>query len=199
MNKSVLLKIAGVIFIPLLVMIIAFYFLYPYMSEDKYQEVVEKTEAEFENSYSPFYESELTDQPLDSAFVDSVNVDSLGMDSTATPIKTGPIDPVQLENHRLSSMVDSLNMIIAHLEFEIDSLSSINFAALEEAKRDAEEFPERVKSLLNLEEEDLSPILENMSQKQLVRLYFGGGTIQREKILRALSSDKAAELMTEIM
>ncbi len=64
---------------------------------------------------------------------------------------------------------------------------------------DKEEFAVRIKSLLNLEDDELSPILENLNTDQIVKLYYAGGTIQRQKILRALEAKKAAEIMTEIM
>jgi Mg/Co/Ni transporter MgtE len=62
-----------------------------------------------------------------------------------------------------------------------------------------EAFKDRVKSLLNLEEDELAPILEKMTSNQLVRLYTEAGNTQREKILRALNSERAARLITEVM
>ena len=52
MNKAVIIKIAGLITVPLLVMIVAMYFLYPYINKEDYQGLVqaqeEKLDAEFE-------------------------------------------------------------------------------------------------------------------------------------------------------
>jgi len=41
--------------------------------------------------------------------------------------------------------------------------------------------------------------VDQMNKDQLVRLYQGGGSIQREKLLRALKPERAAELMQTIM
>ena len=45
----------------------------------------------------------------------------------------------------------------------------------------------------------MAPILDKMTSQQLVRLYKEAGNTQREKILRALKSDQAARLITEVM
>ena len=191
MNKSVIIKIAGLITVPLLVMIIAMYFLYPYINKEDYQELVqaqeEKLDAEFDALGIP------TEQDSVVAILsDTVQV----MDSLA--IDTLVIDELKLalnENTRLHQVVDSL---VAEIELlKANQPKEITNENIQELSK--EEFAQRVKSLLNLEEDDLAPILERMTNEQLVRLYNGGGTIQREKILRSLNSDKAAKLMTEIM
>jgi len=97
---------------------------------------------------------------------------------------------------RLHGVIDSLYVRIDQLEQLVDSLQN---PVEENNELDPAEFTERVKSLLNLEEDELGPILKNMTKGQIVRLYNGGGTIQRQKILRSMEADKAAELMTEIM
>ncbi len=189
MNKALILKIAVFITVPLLVMIIAMFFLYPYLNEDKYQKVVQEHEsklaADFESNITG-----ITEKP-DSL---STEVDSLrGLDSVA-------VQNLQLalaEKDSLQSVVDSLMAELAkqhEIQKDEGALKAGNTPSLS-----AEDFADRVKSLLNLEEAELGPILEKMTKEQLVRLYNGGGTIQREKILRALNSDKAAELITEIM
>ncbi len=61
------------------------------------------------------------------------------------------------------------------------------------------QFSERVKSLLNLEEEELAPILKQLDDQQLLRLYDTAGNIQREKMLRSLAPGRAANLMQKIM
>ena len=101
------------------------------------------------------------------------------------------------ENKNLHAFIDSLIIQIQTLKKEKAEIEEEE--PEEVAGLTSEEFAQRIKSLLNLEEDDLAPILDKMTSEQLVRLYTGGGTIQREKILRSLSSDKAAKLMTEIM
>jgi Mg/Co/Ni transporter MgtE len=67
------------------------------------------------------------------------------------------------------------------------------------AEEPQEEFSERVKSLLNLDEEDLTPIASQMTQQELVKIYQTSSNLQREKLLRSLTPERAAKLMQEIM
>lgn len=189
MDKALILKITGFITVPLLIMIIAGFFLYPYINEDGYQKVVQENESEFVTEFDSNMEGVATQPDYLSAAVDSLR----GLDSLA-------VQNLQLalaEKDSLKSVVDSLMMELANRD-EVQSVEN-SAKAQQIASLSGEEFSDRVKSLLNLEEGELGPILEKMTNEQLVRLYSGGGTIQREKILRALNSDKAAELMTEIM
>lgn len=191
MNKAVIIKIAGLITVPLLVMIVAMYFLYPYINKDDYQGLVQEQEqkkaAEFEELGFPAQEDSLVAVLSDTAMVmDSVAIDTLVTDELQLALE---------ENTRLHQRVDSL---IAEIEvLKANQPEEIDVEEMQQLSK--EEFAQRIKSLLNLEEDDLGPILEKMTNEQLVRLYNGGGTIQREKILRSLNSDKAAKLMTEIM
>jgi hypothetical protein len=57
----------------------------------------------------------------------------------------------------------------------------------------------RVNSLLNLDEEELGPIIREMSNEELIKLYRVGGNQQREKLLRSLPAARAARIMREIM
>jgi len=65
--------------------------------------------------------------------------------------------------------------------------------------QDDSEFRDNVKSLLNLDEEELAPIVRQMSTSQLLRLYRSGSNMQREKLLRSLTPSQAASLMREVM
>ncbi|WP_428236490.1 hypothetical protein [Gracilimonas sp.] len=191
MNKAVILKIAGLITVPLLVMIVAMYFLYPYINKEEYNELVqaqeEKLDAEFEALGLPAQEDSVVAVLSDTTMVmDSVAVDTLVTDELQLALEENT-----LLHKRVDSLIAEIEMLKANQPEETDAED------IQELSK--EEFAQRIKSLLNLEEDDLAPILEKMTNEQLVRLYNGGGTIQREKILRSLNSDKAAKLMTEIM
>jgi hypothetical protein len=197
MNKGLILKIAGFITIPLIILVVAMFFLYPYINKDTYQDLVEeqqqKFEAEFDAATSPA-----------SAKPDTITVapDSLQVSDSLAIVAEDTIDynsPEFLleENRNLHSFIDSLIVQIQNLKKEKAEIEAEEPEI--EVGLTPEEFAQRIKSLLNLEEDDLAPILDKMTSQQLVRLYSGGGTIQREKILRSLSADKAAKLMTEIM
>lgn len=62
-----------------------------------------------------------------------------------------------------------------------------------------EALSERVKSLLNLDEEELAGIVKHLDESQLLLLYRYSGNIQREKLLRSLAPDRAAKLMRTVM
>jgi hypothetical protein len=62
-----------------------------------------------------------------------------------------------------------------------------------------DEFAENVKSLLGLDDEILAPIVNQLSDSQLIRLYRTGSSREQKKLLRTLKSKRAAKLMTEVM
>ncbi|MAO63683.1 MAG: hypothetical protein CL666_01655 [Balneola sp.] len=213
MNKAAILKITGAILVTFIVMVVAIFFLYPKINEEEYTQMVSEFEAQQEQvlqSESQQYSvSEVdpsayqtagfagSDLGLDSASISSGN--------TTLPDSLMVIDREQyqlklkeMENNeiRLHSLIDSLYAEIDQLDQQLTGMAE---ASSEKEELDPAEFTERVKSLLNLEEDELSPILQQMTNEQVVRLYFGGGTIQRQKILRSLEPKRAAELMTEIM
>ena len=185
MNKVAIVKIAGFLVVPILVMLIVIYFLYPVLNSDKYDRIVE------------------TGGLLnDSTMVDSLAMDSLAMaDSLNVSVSdsvVGEQNP-DIPNEFWAHQVDSLQRVIYSLTARIEGLQNAKAVDETVAKLEEEAFKDRVKSLLNLEEKELSPILEKMTSKQLVRLYSEAGNTQREKILRSLSSARAAQLITEIM
>jgi len=110
-------------------------------------------------------------------------------------------------NRRIDSLRqvnDSLNVLMTAIQDSINdrSLTVPQEEIVENGAGIAgfdEDFSDRIKSLLNLDEEELAPIVDKMNRDQLVRLYQGGGSIQREKLLRALKPERAAELIQKIM
>lgn len=58
---------------------------------------------------------------------------------------------------------------------------------------------ELAKSLATLDEEELGPILNRLSDAQLVQLYESTSNIRREKLLRSLDPGKAATLIRRVM
>ena len=55
------------------------------------------------------------------------------------------------------------------------------------------------KSLLNLDEDELGPILNRLSDAQLVKLYESSSNIRRAKLMRSLDPGKAALLLRRVM
>lgn len=197
MNKGAIVKIAGFLVVPILLMLVITYLLYPMLNEDRYDLIVR----------------------TNGTLVDSVLLDSLArLDSLAAAdsletlerFKNGEL-VVTIEDTEWANKVDSLTRLVYVLNARLEGLeAAANIPKQEEepqaqedftttADLDDEAFKDRVKSLLNLEENEMAPILEKMTSQQLVRLYREAGNTQREKILRALNSDRAARLITEIM
>lgn len=55
------------------------------------------------------------------------------------------------------------------------------------------------KSLLRMDEDALSPIVNLLEDEQLISIYNSGSSLQREKLLRALEPEKAAEILKKVM
>lgn len=174
----------GIFFVLIPLFAVAIYFLFPYLQEERYQEVAA------ENSLTePFVEADR---------------EMIGMEFEEMQAE---ILQLSDERNELLARIDSLSDVNRSLEEEIERLSagpsaagsSLTAGSVSQVVEDEEAFEERVKSLLNLDEEELAPIVSKMNNQQLSRLYKGGGTIQREKLLRSLNPERAAELMSEIM
>ena len=211
MNKVTILKITGILLVPFLIMLGGVFFLYPHLNEEKYDEIVETFEQQQEESFNEgafsYKPGDNKQDTVSGTFSDSVatqsSMDSLSVDTAyiAGEVESmgqslNTVEMFEENEIRLHGVIDSLYVRIDQLEQLVDSLQN---PVEENNELDPAEFTERVKSLLNLEEDELGPILKNMTKGQVVRLYNGGGTIQRQKILRSMEADKAAELMTEIM
>lgn len=210
MNKSALIKIAGIVMITFLVITVVTFFLYPYLNEEKYEQIqndrlLNQPAGDFEDSLGS-ESSELDDGTT------GADENSLFQDSPAAQEGdfSGVIDSLQHVNDSLSLKLNEVQESLAELENAIrrngvdpaqllaDSGDG-EAAFVEASDEQTEEFAERVKSLLNLDEEELTPIANQMSQQELVRIYSNSGNIQREKLLRSLSPERAAKLMKEIM
>ncbi len=196
MNKGAIVKIAGFLVVPIILMLVVVYLLYPMINKDKYDLIVRTNGTMY-----------------DSVMVDSLaRVDSLmRADSIAVADSIAIVEAAQLERAQklnIASKIDSLERLVYVLSARLEGLAEREVpqqqsnpqqqvASTEELEEEA--FKDRVKSLLNLEENEMAPILEKMTSQQLVRLYREAGNTQREKILRALNSDRAARLITEVM
>lgn len=201
MSKGAIVKIAGFLVVPILIMLVVVYLLYPMINSDRYDLIVR----------------------TNGTMVDSLALDSLArIDSIATADSLAQLEKLTSAQYAMdldkkwSTKVDSLERMVYLLSARLEGIQSASdlrnqnnepeASGDEPAKEPStdellsdEAFKDRVKSLLNLEEDELAPILEKMTSNQLVRLYSEAGNTQREKILRALKSDRAARLITEVM
>jgi len=214
MNKSALIKIAGILVVSFVVVTVATFFLYPYINEEKYEQI----QAERDEKYpSDEYEGgKNSGELLPSNMQRSPNGDlqQTGFDSlvvTDSSSLSMSVDSLMAVNDSLAQQLESALETMANLESALEATGA-DESQLDEVRRGnndvefiaaaaqpKEEFAERVKSLLNLDEEDLTPIANQMTQEELVKIYKSSGNLQRVKLLRSLSPEKATKLMQEIM
>ena len=204
MNKSAFIKIAGILLGTFIVITIAIFFLYPYLNTQKYEQI----QAERDQRSLP---GEFQSSDSDSVAIAGFN--SLEADSAFEQNKEYlrmKVDSLIAANDSLTQKLNSATNSLKNFEsalgqtgVEDSRLADIaegNMAEFVAASVEPEEeFAERVKSLLNLDEEDLTPIANQMTQQELVKIYSNSGNIQREKLLRSLSPERATKLMQEIM
>lgn len=214
MNKSALIKIAGILVVSFIVVTVATFFLYPYINQEKYEQI--------QSERSEMYPSDDLEGGANSGELMPNNMQRTsggalqqsGSDSLAvadSSLFSVPIDSLMAANDSLSNQLESALKTIANLENALRATGAddsqlaevrrgnndVDFIAAASVPK--EEFSERVKSLLNLDEEDLTPIANQMTQEELVKIYSSSGNIQREKLLRSLSAERATKLMQEIM
>lgn len=179
---------------PLLPMTVAIYFLFPYLNEEKHKEVAEKYSDDF-------------------VIGDTTNIELSSFPSVAEEDTTENVEDISENFTKLKERTSEFQQDIDSLQKEVDSLTTVNDSLEQQlgdrgslAEREAtnpeiseEEFSENIKSLLDLDVEKLTPILSKMSDDQLVSIFEAGSGLQRKKLLRSLDSDRAAELMTEVL
>ena len=119
MDKGDIIKLAGLLIVPVIVFTVAMYFLYPVFSKDKYERIAENFERK-QNGLPPLPD------------VDSLVVsDSLNVDGEAKPeinsdtLTVDMLDAILAQqevkqNNPLKPVVDSLNAVIANLEKQLE-------------------------------------------------------------------------------
>ena len=185
------LKIVGIIIGSFVGVFALIFYAYPYINKEIFQEM--KQDGVSENY-------------LESAWIAGGEVTGEELENILNEL-----EKLKSENSALESAVDSLMLLNEDLRLEISEWENMeDFMPVAQSPTDVvqqgstmymddEEFGDRVKSLLNLDEDELAPIVNEMDDGQLIRLYRAGGTIQREKLLRSLSPRRAAKLMSEVM
>lgn len=211
MDKSVLLKITGILIASFLAITLVTFFLFPYLNEQKYEQIhTERLQSSVDEQVFTdvdlmpesnisgtgrfaYLQQELLRQKQENQrwenSVDSVLAIQYSVEQERDSLFT------ELEN--LKEKIEQGGGLIAGNRQDADSGDDVEMVAA--ADEPTEEFSERVKSLLNLDEEELKPIANQMTQDELVRIYRHSGNIQREKLLRSLNAERAAKLMREIM
>lgn len=227
MDKKVILKFSGILIGLFLLTTVIIFFLYPYLNEHGYEEAVESVQT-IQNSGQIQGETERdlagqraadenrnsgqmneTPQMQDAEIISMTEEfqQNFGVRDTcindSDELLLAKIDSLEQANRNYESELARLNeqLIVAREAAEENAAMEDREGELltEESQMSQEEFFDRTKSLLNLDREELAPIVAELSKEEIVRLYNGGGTIQREKLLRSLEPERAAEIMKEIM
>ena len=182
--------IAGIFVVSFLVIVVALYLLYPTINPDAIAEIeAAKEQPEFSvesynpNDFSPEAVTRLRRQVID--LQDSVRV-------------------LNNREARYLANIDSLSVQVAELLNRPipDPVSRPNqneqAEDAEKAKSD-ERIQEIAKTLLSLDEEELTPIANLMTDSELAELYSSATKGQREKLLRVLEPEKAAKILKKVM
>ena len=201
MTIKKILKILGFIFLPLIPMAVAVYFLFPYINQEKHNKVSEKHEDKVA----------VGDSTNSVSLEDSVDVETIGEDFATVKERAKvfqqTVQKLRTDIDSMTTANDSLKQELAAKQKKIAELQNGNQpqnqgnAELTSNSTDTtgENFSEKIKSLLDLDVERLTPILSNMDDKQLVRIFKAGSGLQRKKLLRSLKSERAAKLMKEVL
>lgn len=172
--------IAGGSVVSLIVLVVITYFIYPYIHPEKVQKV--RAEAD-SNSAAGFFYPEMYNPEK----IDSLNV-RLSDLRTVNDSLNGDINTYQ-------SVIDSLSTQIKSLK-EYKAQNKIPKKDPDFIKIESETI---AKSLLKLDVDALSPIVNLLEDKQLIKLYSTASTVEQEKLLRALKPEKAARILKEVM
>lgn len=191
------MKIVALIVVPFIVMIVVMYFTYPYLNEEKYQQAILTVQelAEEEQGETAVFDRDLA---FMSSQQNALIEERLELQAV--------IDSLMLEREQIAREIEELTKtreLAKTDEGNATGPAADNESGIADADRprviDEAEFSENIKSLLNLDEEELAPIVSKLSNDHLIRLYKSAGNIQREKLLRSLTAERAAVLMERIM
>jgi hypothetical protein len=225
-----ILKYAGAFVGSFVALLVAIFFLYPYLQPEKYTSIV-MPEDQIESIMSrvgisaepheeievliaevqrlQFKEIELLNlidslrylvmSPADRAALDAAIEEVVNADSALVSADTLEKNEVDVAGADTSAPVPAPVAPPPPAPFQPGGLAAATPAPNATAAEDDDALRRRVNSLLNLDEEELGPIILEMSNEELIRLYRVGGNQQREKILRALPPARAARIVREIM
>jgi len=202
-----ILKIIGAFIGSFIVMLGAVFFLYPYLNAEKYEEIVmpRNADGEIVATTSRYNREEFQALTSELERLQQHNAQLTELVDSLTVVATG-LPSVSLDS-LVQAEIMARNLVEAGSEEALASITpemiatSIPDAVREEAapEEDDEAIRQRVNSLLNLDEEEMMPIVSELSSEQLQTLYRVASNQQREKLLRSLPPNRAARLMQEVL
>lgn len=191
MNIKKIAKLVGFLVGPIIPLVLAIYFLFPYLNEEQYQQVNEK----YKHNYSQIDST--------NANIQMIPQDYQTLKEQAENLLT-TIDELNVQVDSMKVLEDSLSKQLTAKEelineLQNDTSSNESEQTVSTVNVNSEKFTESAESLLGLDDDELSPILQEMTDGQLIRLFEGGNSLQKKKLLRSLESKRAANLMSKVM
>ncbi|MCC5926859.1 MAG: hypothetical protein JJU41_09905 [Bacteroidetes bacterium] len=198
-----ILKIIGAFIGSFIVMLAAVFFLYPYLNAERYEEIVmpRDEDGRIVGTTSRYNREEFMALNQELERLQDHNAQLRGVVDSLTVLTAG-INPQVLD-----SLIDAA--IAARGLVDPDTLpepdagatlaANIPGSPAEPPPVDDAAIRTQVNSLLNLDEEEMAPIVRELSNEQLKTLYRVASNQQREKLLRSLPANRAARLMQEVL
>lgn len=178
MNFKKIGTIAGGFLGSFLVVLVAMYFLYSYINPQQKESIETETTNMEETGFNP--------EKYSPKAVESLNKQVENLQQIIDSIKTVETDYI----NRIDSLQEHINQVEQDKEETTDKVPE---AEMPENMEDVS------RSLLNLDEDSLAPIVNLLDNEQLVGLYNSASNMQRAKLLRSLKPDKAATILKEVM
>jgi Mg/Co/Ni transporter MgtE len=166
------------------ILLILTYFLYPYLNPDKADKVRKQVKSKVKTAN---FEPNLSG-------LQNKNHPAVGVDSLSKLImnQRAKIDSLKKKDKHRKQVIDSLTQALKN---EKELMKKI----AEKQQHLAVSVKKASKSLLQLDDKELAPIVNLLNQSQLMNLYENSGSRQREKLLRTLEPKKAAAILKEVM
>lgn len=190
-----------------LVLLAIMYLIYPYLHPEQAEEIA--------SEYSELSGNSFDAESYSPEAVDALNRQITNLQTT--------VDSLNSRNSNYEQTIDSLEGRVGELTATLEERNTQQTELAEAASPGEEGDPvnldsgdprqvsEQVteasreeleaisKSLLRMDEDALSPIVNLLEDQQLISLYNTGSSLQREKLLRALEPEKAAEILKKVM
>lgn len=190
-----------------LVLLAIMYLIYPYLHPEQAEQVA--------SEYSELSGNSFETESYSPEAVDALNRQITNLQTT--------IDSLNDRNGKYAQTIDSLEGRLGELTAAFEEQNTQQPERAEDTSAGEEEAPveldsgdprqvsEQVtgasreeleaisKSLLRMDEDALSPIVNLLEDEQLISIYNTGSSLQREKLLRALEPKKAAEILKKVM
>lgn len=172
--KKIIIPIAALI-VAFLISLVASYFIYP---------MIHPNAIKTKKSESALQISKKTPRKSDRDIIKDLRIRIKGLSHT--------IDSLNTQQKKNNAHIDSLNLILKKKTALITNLKKEKLSQKENVKFIAN-------SLLNLDEDKLAPIVNKLSNQQLLAIYNTATNMQRQKLLQSLTPDKAADIVKKVM